>query len=204
MVMPAPSFLFLADDLALDFLNTGVQGPKGIGDALTAPGAILAWLHEAGLLRSSERRTLDRSPPEARQVLQEGRRLRQEMGAALERWLRGAPIPDPSLFALNRCLAARATRLQVRQAGGAVEVSRVSEPSDSPGHLGSVAERFVRLLTEADPQRIRTCASEDCHLWFRDTSRNGSRRWCSMARCGNRAKVAAHYRRRRAQEVAPS
>ncbi|HIC14689.1 MAG TPA: CGNR zinc finger domain-containing protein, partial [Gemmatimonadetes bacterium] len=50
--------------------------------------------------------------------------------------------------------------------------------------------------TEANPLRIRQCASEDCIYWFLDTSKSGRRRWCSMARCGNRAKVAKHYRQR--------
>jgi predicted RNA-binding Zn ribbon-like protein len=48
---------------------------------------------------------------------------------------------------------------------------------------------------DADPDRIRQGDDETCVLWFLDTSKNGRRRWCSMARCGNRAKVAAHYYR---------
>jgi predicted RNA-binding Zn ribbon-like protein len=202
--MQTPAFLFVADDLALDFLNTAIQGQNGSRDMLTAPAAITAWLDEARLLTSEERRMLDWSPPEARLLLEEGRQLRQGMGEALPRWLRGAPLPDASLFALNRCLAARATRLQVRQDGTGLEVSRVGLPSRVAGLLGPVAECFVALLTGVDPLRIRTCAHEDCDLWFRDTSRNGSRRWCSMARCGNKAKVAAHYRRRRGQGVEPA
>ncbi|WIB37118.1 CGNR zinc finger domain-containing protein [Curtobacterium sp. MCJR17_043] len=31
---------------------------------------------------------------------------------------------------------------------------------------------------------------------FYDSSRGGTRRWCSMQRCGNRAKVRAHRARR--------
>lgn len=197
MVMPDASFLFLADDLALDFLNTAAQGENGTGDVLTSPSAITAWLRAAGLLTWEERRALDRSPPEARLLLEESRRLRQEMAVGLRHWLRGAPLPDSSLFALNRCLAARPTRLQVRREGPGLAMSAIVEPSQTTGILGSLAERFVGLLTDIDPLRVRSCASKDCDLWFRDTSRNGSRRWCSMARCGNRAKVAAHYRRRR-------
>ena len=197
MVMPTPSFLFVADDLALDFLNTGAQRPHGTGDMLSTPAAITAWLEEVRLLTSEQRRMLDRSPPEVRLLLDESHRLRRGMGEALGRWLRGSPLPDPSLFALNRCLAAHSMRLGVRQDETGLTLSRFGTLSGVAGHLGPVAEGFVRLLTEADPRRVRTCAAEDCALWFRDTSKNGSRRWCSMARCGNRAKVAAHYRRSR-------
>ena len=42
---------------------------------------------------------------------------------------------------------------------------------------------------------VRECAAEDCHLIFLDTSRPQSRRWCSMSRCGGRAKARTHYAR---------
>jgi predicted RNA-binding Zn ribbon-like protein len=45
------------------------------------------------------------------------------------------------------------------------------------------------VLTLAEPRRIRICAAHDCGLVFSDTSRSGSRTWCSMRRCGNRHKV---------------
>jgi predicted RNA-binding Zn ribbon-like protein len=32
-------------------------------------------------------------------------------------------------------------------------------------------------------------------LWFHDTTRSGTRRWCSMTACGNRLKARRHYRR---------
>jgi predicted RNA-binding Zn ribbon-like protein len=55
------------------------------------------------------------------------------------------------------------------------------------------AAAMVTLLeTRAD--RIRGCANPDCVLWFLDTSRPGTRRWCSMAACGNREKAIRHGR----------
>lgn len=58
------------------------------------------------------------------------------------------------------------------------------------------ADSYLRLLA-ADPERIRRCANAECILHFFDTSKNGARRWCSMAGCGNRAKAARHYDRAR-------
>lgn len=57
--------------------------------------------------------------------------------------------------------------------------------------LATIARDGVRLLTDEPPERVRRCAAADCDLVFLDTSRPGQRRWCSMARCGNRAKVRA-------------
>ncbi|MFD0576716.1 CGNR zinc finger domain-containing protein [Dactylosporangium darangshiense] len=36
--------------------------------------------------------------------------------------------------------------------------------------------------------RLRECADPACNALFLDASRPGSRRWCSMETCGNRAK----------------
>jgi predicted RNA-binding Zn ribbon-like protein len=48
-----------------------------------------------------------------------------------------------------------------------------------------------------DPGRVRRCAGPTCVLLFLDVSKSGRRRWCDMAVCGNRAKVAAHHARAR-------
>ncbi|MER6776489.1 MULTISPECIES: CGNR zinc finger domain-containing protein [unclassified Streptomyces] len=64
------------------------------------------------------------------------------------------------------------------------------------GPAWTAARDYLELLGTA-PDRIRTCASESCGLHFHDTSRNGTRRWCSMSACGNRAKASRHYARTR-------
>ena len=53
----------------------------------------------------------------------------------------------------------------------------------------------IRLIGSGTHHRIRTCPS--CDWLFVDRSKNGSRRWCDMAVCGNRAKAAAHYQHTR-------
>jgi predicted RNA-binding Zn ribbon-like protein len=65
--------------------------------------------------------------------------------------------------------------------------------------LGPVAYSLSETLIQGDPARIRTCAHPDCVLRFYDDSKNGSRRWCSMSHCGNRAKAAAFQERRRSK-----
>jgi predicted RNA-binding Zn ribbon-like protein len=44
---------------------------------------------------------------------------------------------------------------------------------------------------------VRRCANPTCVLLFLDLNRNARRRWCDMSTCGNRAKAATHYQRRR-------
>jgi predicted RNA-binding Zn ribbon-like protein len=51
------------------------------------------------------------------------------------------------------------------------------------------------LLTSEELDRVGQCADDRCGWLFLDSSRNRSRRWCSMEDCGNRAKARRHYQR---------
>ena len=76
-----------------------------------------------------------------------------------------------------------------RQAGaGSIRVGQA---------LSSLARDAVTMLG-ADSEgadRLRRCDADDCRMVFHDESRTNNRRWCSMQRCGNRAKVRAHRER---------
>ncbi|MGV9691159.1 CGNR zinc finger domain-containing protein [Streptomyces sp. NPDC003444] len=75
---------------------------------------------------------------------------------------------------------------------GPGEEPEFADPAWGPGW--TAARAHLDLLRTA-PDRIRACAHEACILHFFDTSRNGTRRWCSMAVCGNRAKASRHHAR---------
>lgn len=57
--------------------------------------------------------------------------------------------------------------------------------------FSTIARDAVHLLSHNVERRIRECAADNCDLIFYDESRTNNRRWCSMQRCGNRAKVRA-------------
>jgi predicted RNA-binding Zn ribbon-like protein len=69
--------------------------------------------------------------------------------------------------------------------------------ADAPNAaLQPLAHAIADFLCHADFAQVRRCEGENCTLWFLDVSKSHRRRWCSMAVCGNRAKVG-HYRARR-------
>ena len=69
------------------------------------------------------------------------------------------------------------------------------------GFVAALADSALALLSAEVRQRLRICPN--CRWLFLDRSRNGSRVWCDMTVCGNRAKARRHYnRRRRAAEEA--
>ena len=65
-----------------------------------------------------------------------------------------------------------------------------------------VAQSAIELATSGSLGRVKACASQDgCQYLFVDTSKNGSRRWCSMTDCGNQAKSKRLTARRRADRT---
>jgi predicted RNA-binding Zn ribbon-like protein len=77
-------------------------------------------------------------------------------------------------------------------------------PDGSVGHhatdpvaatLALVARDVLDLVGGREIGRVRRCANPDCAIFFLDTSRPGTRRWCSMATCGNQAKKASQRTR---------
>ena len=72
--------------------------------------------------------------------------------------------------------------------------------SETPvGILAPVAEAAADLLVTGDFKLVKRCEDEICELWFFDQTKSHHRRWCSTALCGNRHKVAAYRKRRRAE-----
>ncbi len=61
--------------------------------------------------------------------------------------------------------------------------------------LAAVARSAAEIIVEGAQARLRICANPACGLFFTDNSRTHRRRWCSMAICGNRHKVASFARR---------
>ena len=70
--------------------------------------------------------------------------------------------------------------------------------------LYPIARSAATLLTSPERARVGECADDrGCGYLFLDTSRNRSRRWCSMEDCGNRAKAILHYERKRQEASEP-
>ena len=101
--------------------------------------------------------------------------------------------PRAPLARLNRLLAAHGGRLRLAAADGRLRHGATRGLMDAVGL--PVAISAVDLLTSSDLGRVKICPAHQCEWLFLDDSRNGTRRWCSMAECGNRAKARLHYDR---------
>ncbi|MDH6224058.1 MULTISPECIES: CGNR zinc finger domain-containing protein [Streptomyces] len=174
------------EPLGIDLLNTRWIDGTGRHDLLDSLDGLAAWL--AGPLVS---RALGGVPaPADHDTL---RHLLQAR-AALDEAVADPRHPDAgAVEALNAVLAHGRRGLLLRPDGPDTYVE-VEDPSWLPAWRA--AEDYLRLLAER-PERIRACGNPECILHFYDVSKNGTRRWCSMAGCGNRAKAQRHYARQR-------
>jgi predicted RNA-binding Zn ribbon-like protein len=182
----ASSFLFDSNQLWLDFVNTQQMRDGADVDLLEAPDQLAQWLQEAGLTSPSTVSAQD---------LAVARRLREALRAVAQFSSEGRSIPDAALDAVDSYVGGIAGRMRlVARADGRHEARFECDDVDAAPLL-QVALSFASFLRDEDPRRVRQCSSERCILFFYDTSKNHSRRWCSMSRCGNRQKVKAHWRR---------
>jgi predicted RNA-binding Zn ribbon-like protein len=103
----------------------------------------------------------------------------------------GDTTPHPADVAVVNEVAARPPlAYALRPEGG----TTVVDPTVAAA-LATLARDAVDLFGGPLARRVRICAADDCGLLFVDASRPGKRRWCSMERCGNRAKIRTHRAR---------
>lgn len=184
-------FLFLANQTALDLLNTlPVMEGKPV-ELLTDAAALRRWLAAAGFDPGL--------PGDVAQI----RDLREDLRKAVFEIEAGKAPSTTFLRDLNARLSAHPFTERIvpipcappRETG----LARERIMADA---FGAILDATADLLTSADRARIRKCAA--CALHFSDTSKKGTRRWCSMRICGNRYKVAAYMKRKREEATSES
>ena len=195
-----PRFLFLANAACLDFVNTEVIAGGRRVDLLGDFGDLVDWLRAAELIDDHEacaaREQWDGAA--GRRTLERARQLRAELRAMAERAAAGRPAPSSALAAVNEVLRRPVRATEVRRAAGGFARADRWVFTAAEDLLAPVAESARDLLVGGGLALVRKCRNPECILYFHDTTRNRGRAWCSMSSCGNREKVASHYRRRRA------
>src|SRR5207248_399942 len=113
------------------------------------------------------------------------------------RFWRGRDLPTETLgdidALLNRRLAEAPDRETLARAKGGYAWEVKTIDVSAAGLLAPMLWSAADLLTNADRRRVRRCANDACLWLFVDESKAGTRRWCDMASCGNRAKSRRHY-----------
>ena len=150
-------------------------------DAFTTRTGLRDWLHTAGLITTRDRVT---DPDRTRAV-----ELREAIRTFATVNTDGA-TPDPAAVAvLNHTTQDAAVTLTFDTEGAP---TLTGTAGGAAAALGTLAAIIAVACVEGTWQRMRVCPNPDCQWMFYDHSKNRSGRWCQMAECGNRAKVAAY------------
>lgn len=180
-------FRFDPGSLSFAFSVTGNPFDPERFERLRAAGDVERWAAE--VIGATRIRTTASSVTEAR-------RLRAAIWSVADAIIDGQPVRAADRSTLNGFAAAPSLAPRLDPGG-----TRSWMPSAQDSALFStIARDAIEVATGQRASRVKRCEGVHCGIPFLDTSRPGTRRWCSMERCGNRAKVAAHRRRQR-QEV---
>lgn len=185
----AHNFPLLGEPLALDLVNTCVSRDHAEVDLLDSPAALAAWLH-------AESARLAWSGPVSHADLHAVQGLRAALAALLEARREGAHPSAAAVRKLNVALTAPSATARLVWAAARPKLMHPTAASRRDILLHALAADAVNVLTGPASARLRVCAHPDCVLQF--VALNPRRRWCSAAVCGNRARVARHYQRQRA------
>ncbi len=194
-------FLFVGNQLALDFLNTRPLMDGQFVELLPDVAALLRWYVAAELIEERQSAKLLREWKENRKatrVVDSIREFRERLREQILAWEDGRNLRRSTLEELDRLLATHPMLTRMRF-GKDQPTTELWFPVDVPEDLfAPLAYSVAKLFSEADRSRIRKCGA--CILHFLDSSKKGNRHWCSMQLCGNRAKVAAYAARQTAGE----
>ena len=188
-------FVFVGERLWLDFVNCeyGVRRFDALRDFET----MVRWLEAAAILDVERaggiRRRAQQQPAGAAAALVDARRVRAALRSLAERGPASERVRSEGLAEINRVLgrSAGTRRVDVRADGSFIR-SFVPVGDAFAGLVIPVVESAADALILGELGRVRRCADPRCQRVFFDNTKNGRRRWCDMATCGNRAKAARH------------
>jgi predicted RNA-binding Zn ribbon-like protein len=191
-------FLFVANRRILDFLNTRPALAQGTTELLPDFHALERWFIAAEIVNPIRAKRLLqswRNSPEAAAFLEDLLTFRERMRGAVVRMEGGLSPSNGFIREINARLLQHPSTTVLRKREDRI----VREPLFDPQRLEDLwtplLDDAAVLLSEPETRRLRQC--EACVVHFFDTSKKGSRRWCSMNICGNKLKVAAYQRRKR-------
>lgn len=197
-------FAFLGGNLCLDFCNTmNWRFSDLISDLFQQYGDLLEWGMVAGIVTEEEaailRAEAARRPEEAAAVLGTAREFREALFRVIQRKEEGRPADPVDVERISRVVGSSMAHTRLQPAEGHYTTTWETATDALDRVLWPIAGSALELLTSPALPRARVCEGPGCGWVFLDTTRNRSRRWCSMELCGNRDKVKRFYRRHKEQ-----
>jgi predicted RNA-binding Zn ribbon-like protein len=159
---------------------------------------LVSWALAAGLLTKNEGEAMlvegEQNPIFAAKTLSKALDLRESIYSVLSPAARGASPGEADLSGFNQHLSDALLHSKIAPSGDRFSWSWDNAGAPPDRIIWTMAREAANLITSGEIKRVGECADDrGCGYLFIDTSRNHSRRWCSMESCGNRAKAQRHY-----------
>ena len=168
-------------------------------DQIRGYGQLLDWAIERGVLREVEgdqlREEAAADPDARRRALGRAWAFRRALHDCLRAVVRREPPPEASIALVNSAITESPPSFALAQRADGIALTIPAGPY--PDLLRPILCSALHLLSSPDLARLRECAADRCGRLYVDRTKNGSRRWCDMGTCGNRAKARRHQARRR-------
>jgi predicted RNA-binding Zn ribbon-like protein len=190
----------LSNEQCIDFVTSRHWvGGTPADDLFTSYTHLVEWCRHIGILTEQESKqqiSLSRTRgKEADLVVEKAIQLRESVYRIFSACShRDAPSAQ-DLDILNRELSIALSHIQISNPSRKFSWSWSKKDAPLEWILWPVSRSAGELLTSTRLQRVRQCS--ECRWLFMDSSRNASRRWCTMKICGNRAKARRYYARHR-------
>jgi predicted RNA-binding Zn ribbon-like protein len=157
-----------------------------------------AWCAAAGISSATEARRSD-APTEERRLLRDAGRFRAALRSTVESLAEGLPPDSAALTTVHAAWAEAMTHATASVDGEGVSLTW--DPDQPRAALRELAWASLDLLSTAPIARLKLCPA--CGFAFLDTTKNRTRRWCSMADCGSQEKARRYVAKRAAKPSPP-
>ncbi|GGQ55844.1 MULTISPECIES: CGNR zinc finger domain-containing protein [Actinomycetes] len=182
---------FDAGSLSLNLVATVGRRPVGPVERMGDAERLAAWCRGVGLTPAPG------YEPEA--LLRSLHALRDAAYDIASSLLDGHHPSPASVELVNGLAACEPPAARLELTAGGVRPAPGSGMLTEDALLSVVARDLIELVADASRrERLTACASEVCRMLYLNPPSGRARQWCSMRRCGNNAKAAAHRRRRAA------
>ncbi|CAM4331605.1 CGNR zinc finger domain-containing protein [Paenibacillus tarimensis] len=194
-----PSFYFIGNHPALDFINTKIAADGKPLDLLGSYNDVLEWLVLVNFFTPEQIEAAGQKwgQEKCESLVAGAVALRSSMLTMVQKGMKNEDIVKEDIESVNSILKEQVITTRLLRDGRTFTAARETAIRQPVDLLIPVAEAAVDLFTHYDPGLVKKCENPDCVLYFYDNSKNSTRRWCSQKTCGNRMKVAAYHERRK-------
>ena len=192
--------LFIGGELCLNFVDrANWQNSERPVRFFGSYSDLIDWAQSMGILTKKEADRLQRQSreheQEAADVMEQAMSIQDAIYHIVSASIKGKAAPPRDLEILNTAFLRALPYQRVIFTKGAFQWAWITDEDRLDRVLWPILRSTADLLTSDHIDRVKKCGG--CGWLFLDTSKNASRRWCTMSVCGNRDKARRYQQRKR-------